>query len=252
MTARRGATTDSVTSDAPPARRGLERNCEITDRAALGLVTAGIAHEMNNVLSYVLINLEGAQGIAGEQAAAMLEDAIAGTRRLAEIVGDLRSSALGSAGDGGPRDAAAAVRMAVRMAFHHTSDVATVRVDAPSAPLLVTSRARVEQVVLNLILNAVEAMPRRAVAENSIDVRVAMDGAGFVVIEVEDNGGGIDADVLPRIFDPFITTKAPSEGTGLGLFVCRELATLAGGSLTVAPSAPGRTRFRAVFPAAKP
>ena len=90
------------------------------------------------------------------------------------------------------------------------------------------SSARIGQVFLNLILNAAHALPEGERRRNRIWVR-SFDEGDSVVVEVEDNGPGIPAEVMPRIFDSFFTTKPAGVGTGLGLSICREIVRAAGG-----------------------
>jgi signal transduction histidine kinase len=111
-------------------------------------------------------------------------------------------------------------------------------------PELECDMAQINQVVLNLVKNAVDAMP-----QNRGELRLRTRSAGDrVVLEVVDNGGGIPAEVLPRIWDPFFTTKPEGVGTGLGLSTCKKIVQAHGGSITVA-SVPGAgTTFAITLP----
>jgi signal transduction histidine kinase len=105
-------------------------------------------------------------------------------------------------------------------------------------PAVVADERRLAQVVLNLLLNAADAMDGRGT------VRVgARAGGGRVEVEVADSGPGIPAHVLPRIFDPFFTTKEPGQGTGLGLAVCHGIMASFGGSIEGRPGVGGGARF---------
>lgn len=114
-----------------------------------------------------------------------------------------------------------------------------------SLPLLMLDPDRVQQVLLNLLLNARDAIAEER-ADGRILVRTRLDDKGGVV-EIEDNGSGIPPEILPVIFDPFFTTKARGQGTGLGLAVCLNLVTAMGGTITASNRDEG-ARFRLRFP----
>jgi CheY-like chemotaxis protein len=116
----------------------------------------------------------------------------------------------------------------------------------PVAPVLADD-ARLGQIFLALVLNAADAFAAPDPARNRIEVRARLCD-GHVLVEVEDNGRGIPRDIQGRIFEPFFTTKEVGKGTGLGLYVCRNLVTQLGGRLEVA-SEPGRgSTFRVWLP----
>jgi signal transduction histidine kinase len=104
----------------------------------------------------------------------------------------------------------------------------------------------VNQVLLNLIVNATQATPENGI----IAIRTAMRDERHVALEVADNGAGIPADVLPRIFDPFFTTKGPGKGTGLGLSICYKIVQDHGGTLEVSSSPGAGSCFTMVLPVA--
>src|SRR5206468_2539320 len=101
---------------------------------------------------------------------------------------------------------------------------------------------------MNLLINAVQAIPEGRALENEIRVRTLTDSAGWAVVEIEDTGSGIAAEVLPVIFDPFFTTKPVGAGTGLGLSICRTIVTEMGGDITVSSEVGQGTRFRVRLP----
>ncbi|MFO0571602.1 MAG: ATP-binding protein [Polyangiaceae bacterium] len=126
---------------------------------------------------------------------------------------------------------------------------ATIRKDYRSRRQLVGDSGRHAQVFLNLVVNAAQAMPKRALAENVITVTTRDEGPS-VVIEIADNGVGIPPGDLPHVFDPFFTTKSAGEGMGLGLAISKSIVESQGGTLGV-ESAPQRgSLFRVVLPAA--
>jgi nitrogen-specific signal transduction histidine kinase len=241
-------------------RRMLQARLVQSDRlAALGTMAAGVAHEINNPLAYVMLNLdwiarklsEGArdpQSIEG--LAEMLQEARRGTERVATIVRELRSF---SRADGEKRhavDLAEVVRSAIKIASHEIRMRAKVTTSFEPMHPVWANEGRLEQVVLNLLLNAAQALPEASAATNEIRVGLRIDADRRAVLEVSDNGEGIPAEVLPRIFDPFFTTKPPGVGTGLGLSICHGIVAALGGQITV-HSLPGDgTTFRVVLPTA--
>src|SRR3954471_11046814 len=114
-----------------------------------------------------------------------------------------------------------------------------------SVPSITCSPSQINQVVLNLVVNAAQATPE---SSGSIVVRTSTPDAGHVAIEVADNGRGIPKDVLPKIFDPFFTTKEVGKGTGLGLSICYRIVEAHGGRIEVDSRAGVGTRFTVVLP----
>jgi PAS domain S-box-containing protein len=240
------------------ARRALEAQLVQSDRlAALGTMAAGVAHEVNNPLAYVMLNLEWIARklpeAAGDAAAVgalaeVLREARGGVERVATIVRELRSFSRADGETRHPVDLANVARSAIRMAAHeirHRSKVTTSF--EPIGPIW-ANEARLEQVLLNLLLNAVQSMHEARADENEIRVSVRSDENNNAVLEVSDNGEGIRPDVLPRIFDPFFTTKAPGVGTGLGLSICHGIVTSLGGRITVRSHRGEGTTFSVVLP----
>jgi PAS domain S-box-containing protein len=244
------------------ARKRLEAQLVQADRlAALGTLAAGVAHEINNPLAYVMLNLEWIArklpAVRSDPASLdalmeLLKEARDGAERVAAIVRELRSF---SRADGESRrlvDLAAVVQSAIKIAGHEIRHRARVVTSFEPARPVWGNEARLEQVVINLLLNASQAMPEPPAENNEIRISVAPHGPGHVVLEVSDNGRGIPADVLPRIFDPFFTTKPPGVGTGLGLSICHGIVTALGGQIS-AYSDPGEgTTLRVVLPTVEP
>jgi PAS domain S-box-containing protein len=242
-------------------RQLLQARLVQADRlAALGTMAAGVAHEINNPLAYVMLNLdwiarklvEGAHDPAAvEGLAEMLQEARQGAERVATIVHELRSF---SRAEGETRrrvDLAAVVRSTIKLAAHEIRPRARIVTSLERIAPVWANEGRLEQVVLNLLLNAVHAVPESRPEANEISVSVRGDGDHHVVLEVSDNGEGIPLEVLPRIFDPFFTTKAAGGGTGLGLSICHGIVAALGGQITV-HSVPGEgSTFRVSLPVAE-
>ncbi len=239
-------------------RTMLERQLVQSDRlAALGTMAAGVAHEINNPLAYMVLNLdwiarklsEGALEPSSVQALVeVIREARGGADRVAAIVRELRSFSRADADTRDSVDLAAVVQSAIKMSMHELQRRATVKSTfAPVRPVW-ANEARLEQVVLNLLLNAAQAMPEMRFVTNEIRVCVRANDDGRAVLEVADNGEGIPPEVIPRIFDPFFTTKPPGVGTGLGLSICHGIVSSLGGRITV-HSEPGEgTTFHVVLP----
>jgi nitrogen-specific signal transduction histidine kinase len=244
-------------------RKEIEARLAQSERlAALGTLLAGIAHEMNNPLSYTLLGIEQAiEATRGAEipadVAAKLAEALEGARhgatRVAAVIGQIRASSRPDVEERGPVDVRAVLEAALRVTqneIHHRARLVADLADLP--PGVVTGSAqRLEQVFLNLLVNAVQALPDGR-AENEIRVVLRAPSPTEVSIEVSDNGPGIPAEVRSRIFDPFFTTKPVGLGLGLGLSICHGIVTSHGGTITV-ESAPGRgSTFRIVLPAKLP
>ena len=104
---------------------------------------------------------------------------------------------------------------------------------------------QIQQVLMNLLINACQAMPEGRMGE--IHIKTRADGTNVEIV-LSDNGAGIPPDVLPRIFEPYFSTKAPASGTGLGLPISKRIVEKHGGSLTVSSTVGEGTTFTIVLP----
>jgi PAS domain S-box-containing protein len=246
------------------ARRQAEAALQQSERlASLGLLAAGVAHEINNPMTYVLSNLEHLSELAGDGGLAValsaevdlklcLDDCIHGARRVVEIVADLRALSQ-------PRqDARSAVASAlqtlktcVRMAQSQIRHCAEVVRTFPTEDLWFSiDPQRLSQVLLNLILNAVQAMSVANAATNKLTLAVRHRPDGCGEISVSDTGSGMSLEVAQRIFDPFFTTKGTGSGAGLGLSICHSIITAAHGEIFVESELGKGTCIRIVLPLA--
>ncbi|NNB97900.1 response regulator, partial [Corallococcus exiguus] len=217
--------------------------------AAVGTLAAGVGHEINNPLAYLALNLEAARrnlAAEGAQAPSGVRDALAsvrgaqeGAERIRLIVRDLQVFSREDAPERGLVDLNALVPPAVRVVLHALRSRARLVEDFGPVPRVLGSEARLGQVLLNLLVNALQAIPDGDPGRHEVRVRTRTDASGHARVEVEDTGGGIPPDVLPRIFDPFFTTKGSDEGTGLGLAICQQIVRMHGGDLSV-HSVPGQ------------
>ncbi|MBX3192126.1 MAG: PAS domain-containing protein [Labilithrix sp.] len=226
------------------ASRRAHAELERTQRlAALGTLVAGVAHEVNNPLAYASLGTdllgrffdEGCHDVESGRSA--LSSVAAGLERITTIVRDLRAFA--RAGDHVvvPVALADVVASALRMTAPMTRPRATVDADVGSLPFVRGSAGSLEQVFVNVLINAAQSFEQNDPSRNRVRVRASC-ADGSVRVTVDDNGRGICADHLPRVFDPFFTTKSAGDGTGLGLSICHSIVTRDGGSIDVA-SVPG-------------
>ncbi|MEW5849819.1 MAG: PAS domain S-box protein [Myxococcota bacterium] len=241
-------------------QREIEQKLALSDRmASVGTLAAGVAHEINNPLAFVLANvnyaLEQLRELPATAALADLvqglEDARTGGERVRRIVQDLKIFSRHDVDERtGPVAVCAVIESSISMAQNEIRHRAQLVRDYHDVPPVLASESRLGQVMLNLLVNAAQSIPEGAVDRNRITV-TTRTGAGKAIIEVRDTGCGIPAETLPRIFDPFFTTKAVGVGTGLGLPICHGIVTRLGGDLTV-ESQPGKgSCFRVILPAAQ-
>jgi PAS domain S-box-containing protein len=227
--------------------------------ASVGLLAAGVAHEVNNPLSYVIGNLEListglAAGLGGrpEEALraleAMVRDARHGTERVRTIVRDLKSFSRVREQRAGALDIRAPLEAAIAMARNEIRHRARLELDLAPVPLVLGEEGRLAQVFLNLLVNAAHSIPEGEAEKNVIRVKTRTCSDGGAFIEVSDTGVGIDPAHLARIFDPFFTTKAQGVGTGLGLSICHGVVTDLGGRIEVESAPAHGTTFRVLLP----
>jgi len=229
-----------------------------TDRmATIGTLAAGVAHELNNPLTYVLLNLstldrELEQVIDDQEKRDRFRSRIAtlqeGAERMASIVRDLRSFCRPNAPSPAPVDLRQVLESSINMAMNDLKDRARLVRDYGPVPPVVADGARLGQVFLNLLLNAAQALSEGSPNDHEVRVVLRADGPDRIRIEVSDTGHGIAPDIIDRVFEPFFTTKPVGIGTGLGLSICQSIVTSMNGLLTV-ESEPGRgSTFRVLLP----
>lgn len=217
--------------------------------AAVGEITAGIAHEINNPIAVIQGNLEVARSQLGETAKEvktefdLIDDQV---YRIGSIVSKLLQFARPNEYSGAANHItlSSVVRDCLVLTRHQIDAAGiTTITDITSDAEVVMARTELQQVVVNLILNAIHAMPNGG----SLSISVYNQDSS-VVIKVQDSGAGIPSDIVARIFDPFFTTKQ-AQGTGLGLSISQTLVTRAGGQITVESEVGVGSRFEIRLPA---
>ena len=242
-------------------RRQLRAQLLVSDRmASLGTLAAGIAHEINNPLAYVLGNLEAmAEMIARtdqraeqrvDQIAAAIGDATDGAQRVRKIVQGLGAFTRSEQEKRVSLDVPEILRAAIRLTANEVRHRAQLVCEFGPTPAVVGDDGRLTQVFINLIVNAAHAIPEGRSDNNRITLRTGRDELGRAVVEIIDTGRGMPPEVQARAFDPFYTTKDVGGGTGLGLSICHGIISGLGGQIAI-ESAPDRgTVVRVVLPAA--
>jgi PAS domain S-box-containing protein len=230
----------SVERDISEERRLREQLIHSERLSAVGQLVAGVAHELNNPLQTVLGMTELLMG--AERRADVREDLDrirTGAQRAAKIVMNLLAFARHSTLERTVEDLNDIVRstLVLRRVDLRAAKVQVVEEYADDLPLVLANREEIRQVVLNLIVNAEQAIQSVGV-RGVIRVRTGLTGRS-VFVEVADNGPGISPELAGRIFEPFFTTKPVNQGTGLGLSVSLGIAEAHGGTLATSSTGGG-------------
>ncbi len=267
-------------------RDALRARLAQADRlSSMGMLAAGVAHEINNPLSYVLYNLESLEQdvpaltdlmrrahaqlsaqLGEDRVAASLGDdqrifeptvftdvlervreALSGTRRIKGIARSLGTFSRVERVEVGPVNLQSCVEHAITMGFNELKYRARVVKDFAPVPAVLASDGKVAQVFLNLLINAGHAIEEGHVEQNEVRIRTWSDG-GWVCAEVGDTGKGIPAEHQAHVFEPFFTTKGVGIGSGLGLSICRNIVEELGGDITFTSEVGRGTRFLVRLP----
>jgi two-component system NtrC family sensor kinase len=250
--------------------------------ASMGQLAAGVAHEITNPLSYILgmqsllcdqlaplqhlgvlfdSDADGAtlkrawDGAGGRESiegvARAIQEVGSVASRIQDIVRDLRCLSRHDDHESTVVDLNEAICSAIRVAGAHTKRCATIQTCLAADVDVTANAGRLSQVFLNLVVNAAQAIAGQGRSDGTIIVTSRRTG-DVVVARITDNGPGIDAKHLSRIFESFFTTKRADAGTGLGLSISRDIVVACGGDITVESSAGQGATFTVTLPAARP
>jgi PAS domain S-box-containing protein len=243
--------------DITPQREN-ELRLRLNERmASIGMLAAGVAHEINNPLAFVSSNL-GFIGTElrrlslpeedGQELREALDEAREGTERMRLIVESLQALSRGDAVNTHPLDLHEVLESSVHLAWGRLRSRGRLVRDYGELPQVLGNSVQLAQVFTNLLINAAQALPRSG---GEIQLVTRLHGTSQAVVEVRDNGCGIPAENLERIFEPFFTTKPVGEGTGLGLSISHDIIRGLGGTLSVDSVVGQGSTFRVLLPLAQ-
>ncbi len=240
-------------------KKQTEMQLMLADRmASVGTLAAGVAHEINNPLAAVIANLDMAlQDVINLDERVELppdlldelRDARVSADRVREIVRDLKLFSRTQEERHGAVDVEKVLDSTLRMAWNEVRHRAKVVKEYGKVPRVTANESRLGQVLLNLIVNAVQAIPEGNYLNNVIRVSTTAE-RDQVVIAIRDSGMGIPPEVQRRLFTPFFTTKPVGVGTGLGLAISHRIVTSMNGTITFESEVGKGTEFRITLPMA--
>jgi signal transduction histidine kinase len=235
-------------------RRKAEVQLAAVDRlVAIGTMAASVAHEINNPLAAMIVNLEIAASVAGaypglEELSQLIADTREAAGRVRTIANDLRTLSCANEERTEAVNLARVIQSALRLASHETRQRARVFVSIDSdLPAVQAHESRLGQVLTNLVVNAAQAMQSCDLEQNLVRISARRRGESSVEISVTDNGAGMSKQILDRLFTPFFTSKPPSQGTGLGLSICKRIVDSYRGQLEVESQVGVGSTFRVIL-----
>jgi two-component system sensor kinase FixL len=239
------------------AREARERMMHVSRLATMGEMATGISHELNQPLAAITTFAQaGARLLASSEPALedvrdALEQIAAQALRAGEIIRRLRSLVRNSVTHREPTGINGLIEElgTLTRADARMNDVRVTLGLATDVPLVNIDRIQIQQVLLNLVRNAVQALESTDRQQREIAIETGVDSAGDVQVQVRDTGPGISAEFLPKLFLPFATTKA--DGTGLGLAISRSIIEAHNGRLEFSPNEPRGARFIIRLPSAQ-
>jgi PAS domain S-box-containing protein len=239
-------------------KKQAEAQLIVSDRlASVGTLAAGVAHEINNPLTFVTANIvlatQEIQSMAAgspalRTALEALRDASDGAERVRGIVQDLKLFSRTNEDVRTSVDVEQVLEATLRLAASELKPRARITRKYGNIPQVHASEARLGQVFLNLVINAAHAIPEGDSDRNEICVETLLDPNGRVAIRITDTGCGIPADVQKTLFTPFLSTKPVGGGAGLGLSICHRLITALGGEITFSSEVGKGSAFRVSLP----
>jgi signal transduction histidine kinase len=238
------------------ALRSLENQALLAERlATLGTLVAGVAHDLNSPLTAIQSGTHwlqrNARGITEPDLPEVIEDMTTATTQLKTILHDLRALSHKDTEELRALDLDQVAERSLRLVMPQLRDKARVVREIGPAPRVLANETRLAQVLMNLLVNAAQAIPEGNAAQNRITVRIGSTPSGEALIEISDTGDGISPAVQERLFEPFFTTKPDGIGTGLGLAICKRILSSLNGTITLDRSRPGAgATFRVTLPPA--
>jgi PAS domain S-box-containing protein len=235
-------------------QRQREDLAHVTRVSLMGELTASLAHELNQPLTAILSNAQAAQRFLMNQdfnldeVREILKDIVDDNNRAADIIRKIRALVRKEQLTLAPLDLPAVIRDVLSL-LHGDAELRGVQMDyqpRDGVPSVRGDRIQLQQVLLNLLLNAIDAMKECRTDERRVAVRVHSDGVGLVEVSVRDGGIGLTQDKLDRIFEPFFTTK--KEGLGMGLSISRSIVEAHGGHLWAENNRDRGVTFHLVLP----
>jgi C4-dicarboxylate-specific signal transduction histidine kinase len=236
------------------AQRQREKVAHLARVAILGQMSGALAHELNQPLTAILSNAQAAQRLIArgrvEDLQPILADIVADNTRAGEVIERLRALLRKGGTQLEPLDVGALLTDVLTLARGQLAayDVAVRTRLAASLPPVLGDRVQLQQVLLNLLLNAIEAMSGNERHDRSLIASTGSNEHGFVTITVADNGSGIGPDVAAHLFEPFVTTK--ETGLGLGLSICRSIMAVHGGQISAVNNSDRGATFTVTLPRA--
>jgi C4-dicarboxylate-specific signal transduction histidine kinase len=234
--------------------------------SALGQMASGVAHELNQPLNAIATYIQLLQSrIAGgkltpqDELNSIYDDLLHEVRRMSDIIDHLRVFHRSGRIPGGasPQDIGKVIASALKLPRNQIAHqgIELKEVIDDDIPQVCADRSRLEQLIINLVLNARDALQQSRSQENKqISIKCAAgerEGKQGLTISISDNGPGIPADNIEKIFDPFYTTKGPDKGTGLGLAICYQTVIDMQGKIDVKSELDSGTMFKIWLPAAE-
>jgi len=217
--------------------------------SSLGTLISGTAHELNNPINNIILTIDtltGSRKISEEKRRQLLDDILSQALRASEIVKNLLDFSRAQTSDYEDLDLGKLLRKTVKIAENQmvVSNVKLRDEISEALPTINGHRQGLQQVFLNMITNAVQAMPNGG----ELTIRAEVGDDNKIKVDFQDTGTGISEENLPNIFDPFFTTKAVGKGTGLGLSVSYGIIRKHGGQITVKSRVSEGTTFTVILP----
>ncbi len=220
--------------------------------AGVGELAASIAHELNNPLGTVSLRVEGilAKTQAGDPRRHALEVVAQEVERMARLVGNLLNFSRAGVEKVSTMDVCEEVRRTLELVEHHLRkrQIRTEPEFHPQVPTIYADRQQLRQVFLNLFTNAADAMPTGGRLMPRVRPGTLPQEKPAVVVEVADTGSGIQPHLIPRMTEPFFTTKPEGKGTGLGLAICKRIVQQHEGTIQIESCVGAGTTVRVTLP----